>query len=117
MMVQRRIEIAEVEGVTLVRFLDRKILDPTNIQQLGEELFALVEQDQCKRLLLSFCSVEFLSSSALNKLIVLDKKLEHQQGKMKLCCLRPEIREVLDITRLDQLFDIQEDEATAIQSF
>ncbi len=117
MTVQRRIEVAEIEGVTVVRFLDRKILDPTNIQQLGEELFALVEQDQCKQLLLSFACVEFLSSSALNKLIVLDKKVSNHQGKMKLCCLRPEIREVFDITRLNQLFDIQEDEATAIQSF
>lgn len=110
----RRVELSEVEDVTVVRFLDRKLLDAANIQELGDELFGLVERDKRKRLLLNFSNVEFLSSAALNKLIILDKKVKTNNGKLKLCNLRPEILEVFAITRLNQLFDIADDEADAL---
>lgn len=117
MPVHRRIEMTEIGEVTVVRFVDRKILDAANIQELGDELFALVEKDDRKSLLLNFSRVEFLSSSALNKLIVLDKKVKSHGGRMKLCCLRPEIKEVFSITKLDQVFDIREAESEALSTF
>ena len=61
--------------------------------------------------------MEFLSSAALNKLIILDKKLREGGGKLKLSNLRPEIHEVFMITRLNQLFDIKEDEKDALEAF
>jgi anti-sigma B factor antagonist len=113
----RRIEVSQVGEVTVVRFLDRKILDTANIQELGDELFSLVEKHNCAKLLLNFSRVEFLSSAALNKLILLDRAVKKQNGQMKLCDLRPEIREVFVITRLNQLFDIQDDESSALAAF
>jgi anti-anti-sigma factor len=110
----RRLEVSEVGDVTVVRFVDRKILDAANIQELGDELFALVESEERKTLLLNFTNVEFLSSAALNKLIILDKKVKAVSGKLKLSNLKTEIREVFAITRLDQLFDIKDDEADAL---
>jgi anti-sigma B factor antagonist len=121
MAVNRRIEVTSFSGsageVAMVRFLDRKIIDAANIQELGDELFALVEKEQRKNLLLNFASVEFLSSAALNKLIILDKKVKGAAGKMRLCNLRPEIYEVFAITRLNQLFDIKNTEADALNGF
>jgi anti-sigma B factor antagonist len=121
MAVNRRIEVTGFSGsageVAMVRFLDRKIIDAANIQELGDELFALVEKEQRKNLLLNFASVEFLSSAALNKLIILDKKVKGAAGKMRLCNLRPEIYEVFAITRLNQLFDIKNTEADALNGF
>jgi anti-anti-sigma factor len=117
MAVHRRIQVSEVGDVTVVRFQDRKILDAANIQELGEELFALVEQEKRKSLLLNFTDVQFLSSAALNKIIVLDKKVKAAGGKLKLCQLLPEIMEIFVITRLHQLFDIREDEQGALAAF
>ena len=113
----QRIQVSDQNGITVVRFVDRKILDAGNIQQLGEELFALVENDERQSLLLNFSNVEFLSSAALNKLIILDKKVKGAGGKLKFSNLRPEIHEVFVITRLTQLFDIADNEADALSSF
>jgi anti-sigma B factor antagonist len=113
----QRLEVSKVGKVTVVRFIDRKILDAANIQELGEELFALVEKQNCENLLLNFTNVEFLSSAALNKLIILDKKVKAANGTLKLSNLRPEIHEVFVITRLTQLFDIKDDEADALAAF
>jgi anti-anti-sigma factor len=113
----RRLDVSEVGGVTVVRFVDRKILDAANIQELGEELFALVEKENRKSLLLNFSDVEFLSSAALNKLIILDKKVKAAVGKLKFSNLRPEIFEVFVITRLNQLFDIKDKQDDALADF
>lgn len=111
------LEISEDGEVTIVRFADGKILDASNIEELGAQLFSLVEKENRKKLLLNFQSVEFLSSAALNKLIILDKKMKGTGGNLKLCSLRPEILEVFVITRLNQLFEIADDERTALDSF
>ena len=113
MPVHRRLEVSEIGDVTVVRFVDRKIIDTANIQELGDELFSLVENDNRKSLLLNFSHVEFLSSAALNKLILLDRAVEMHGGRLKLCSLRPEIQEVFVITRLNRMFGIHEEEADA----
>ena len=117
MAIHRRLAATEVGDVTIVRFVDRKILDEANIQELGAELFTLVEKEGRTKLLLNFSSVDFLSSAALGKLITLDKKVKAHGGKLKLTNIRPEIYEVFVITNLNKLFDIKEDEADALASF
>lgn len=117
MAVHRRLQLSPVGDVTVVRFVDRKILDEANIQELGQELFQLIEEEGRKNLLLNFSSVEFLSSAALGKLITLDKKVKAHAGKLKLSNIRPEIYEVFAITKLNKLFDIKDDEADALASF
>jgi anti-sigma B factor antagonist len=113
----RRIDVTQKGEVTVVRFVDRKILDEANIQELGVEMFKLVEQEQRKNLLLNFFNVEFLSSAALGKLITLDKKVKVNGGRLKLSNIRPEIYEVFAITKLNKLFDIKDDEADALAAF
>jgi len=117
MVVHRRMQVSEVGDVSVVRFVDRKILDEANIQELGQELFQLAEDDNRKKLLLNFVSVEFLSSAALGKLITLDKKVKARGGRLKLSNIRPEIYEVFAITKLNKLFDIKDDEADALAAF
>lgn len=114
---QRRLEVNEVGEVTVVHFRDRKIIEDLGIQELGQELFDLVEVEDRKKLVLNFSSVDFLSSAALGKLITLDKKVKAQGGVLKLCNIRPEIYEVFAITRLNRIFDIKDDEADALAGF
>jgi anti-anti-sigma factor len=113
----QRLDVNEVGDVTVIRFRDRKIIDDINIQELGQELFGLIEQEDRRKLLLNFSSVDFLSSAALGKLITLDKKVKAHEGVMKMSNIRPEIYEVFAITKLNRLFDIQNDEADALAAF
>ena len=113
----QRISVAEVGEVSVVKFRDRRIIDEAVIQELGMEMFALVEEEKRKSLLLNFENVEFLSSAALGKLITLDKKVKSHDGKLKLTSIRPEIYEVFTITKLDKVFDIKDSEAAALAAF
>ena len=72
---RRRLEVVEEGDVTVVNFIDRKILDEQNIQKIGEDLFSLVDELGRKKILLNFGNVEYLSSAALGKFITLNKKV------------------------------------------
>jgi anti-sigma B factor antagonist len=113
----KRLEINRVGDVAVVHFKDQKIIEDLGIQQLGQELFNLVEIDGHTRLVLNFAAVDFLSSGALGKLIILEKKVAARGGTLKLCGIRPEIQEVFVLTKLNRLFDIREDEADALAAF
>jgi len=113
----RRLTVNEVGDVTVIRFRDNKIIEDINIQELGQELFQLVEAENRKKLLLNFTAVDFLSSAALGKLITLDKKVKASGGNLKLSNIRPEIYEVFAITKLNRLFDIKDDEVDALAAF
>ncbi|MCA8985342.1 MAG: STAS domain-containing protein [Planctomycetaceae bacterium] len=113
----RRINVEEVGNVTIASFVDKKILDENNIQQIGSQLFALVEEDGRKRIVLDFSNVEYLSSAALGKLITMDKKVKANAGKLRLCAIRPDIYEVFAITKLNKLFDIKDTQEDALQGF
>lgn len=114
---RRRLEVEDIGDVTVVNFIDRKILDEQIIQAIGEQLFSLVEEAGRRKLLLNFGNVEYLSSAALAKLITLNKKLQQAGGRLILCNIDPQIYEVFEITKLNKIFNIQSEEQAALQAF
>jgi anti-sigma B factor antagonist len=112
-----RIVVNQHDEVAIVRFVDRRIVDDQNIQELGEELNRLVEQEGRRLLLLNFEGVDFMSSAALNVLIKLQQKAKAHGGSVRICSLRPEIREVFSMTRLDRMFDIRTTEVAGLAAF
>lgn len=117
MLVHQHLEVSDSQGVTLVRILDRQLVEGMDIQRLGQELFRVVEAGGGKHLVLDFSLVVFLASAALGKLIALHRKVVAHNGRMKLCCICPEVLEVFAVTKLDGLFGIEDTEASAIAAF
>ena len=114
---RRRLELEQIGDVTVVNFVDKKILDEQSIQTIGEQLFSLVDDLGRRKLLLNFSNVEYLSSAALGKFITLNKKVNAAGGKLILCRIDPQIYEVFEITKLNKLFNIQKEEQAALQAF
>lgn len=105
----RRISVEEKGDYTVIRFRDTDILDQVNIHEMGKEMYAVVESAPGVKLIVDFEGVEYLSSSALGKLITLKRKVEENSGTLKVCRIKPEIMEVFRITKLDTIFDIYPD--------
>jgi anti-sigma B factor antagonist len=114
---RRRLEVENIADVTVVNFVDRKILDEQNIQVIGEQLISLVDDEGYTKLLLNFSNVEYLSSAALGKFIALNKKIKAVGGTLVLCNIDSQILEVFEITKLDKVFKIKKDEQEALQAF
>ena len=113
----KHIALKTVNDVCVVHLLDTRIVDDVSIHELGSELFSLVEHGGHTKLLLNFSSVEFLSSAALGKLIMLHKKLSMRGGAMKFSNITRDIRELFTIMNLGRLFDIRDKESEAISAF
>ena len=114
---RRHLSTETIDGVTVVSFIDTKIVTEDNILEVGDQLYQLVDVEGKKNLLLNFGNVQYLSSAALGKLINLKKKVGAVKGKLKLCCIHPDLKEVFKITRLDQVFEIYDEEQTALDKF
>jgi anti-sigma B factor antagonist len=110
----QRLDVNESGSITVIRFRDQKIIDPVAIQELGQELFDLVEKEDRRKIILNFGNVEFLSSAALGKLITFEKKVKRIGAELILTNISPEIFQVFSITNLDKLFKIKDTEADAL---
>jgi len=109
--------VKDSNGVKVVEFSDRKILEELSIAEIGDELTRLVDENSRVKLLVSFRNVEHLSSAALGMLIKLNKQVSEAKGQLRLSDISPQIYEVFKITRLNKLFDIHETAARALASY
>ncbi len=114
---RRRLRLETIDDVTVVSFVDTTIRDEMDIQEVGDQLYSLVEDEGHNRLLLNFGNVQYLSSAALAKLITLRKKVTAKQGLLKLCCIKPDLLEIFKLTQLDKILPIFKDEQAALDSF
>lgn len=57
-------------------------------------------------LVLDLSAVSFLSSTALSRFVVLDRELRAGGGRLSLVNVRPDVRRVFAVTRLDELLDV-----------
>jgi anti-sigma B factor antagonist len=105
------------DGILTVVFDDARILDETKLEELGRELTELLNKTTEERVIIDFRNVKFMSSSMLSKLVAVNRKAGEFKVKLKLCSIDPEIRQVFKITKLDKLFDIDADEASARAAF
>ena len=112
-----KIDVNIENGITAVYLLDEEILDEPTINDIADALFCVAEENKPTKMVLSFVKVKHLSSSALGTLIRLNKRIGESGGTLRLCEIKPSLYEVFVITKLNKLFDIYEDEATAISTF
>jgi anti-sigma B factor antagonist len=113
----KRISIDSVNGVTVIGFLEPKIVAEESVEATGDELCSLVEDEGRKKILLDLGNVQYISDAFVGKLIIVKRKLAAIKGQLKVCCMQPDLREVLRVTQLDRFFEIYSDKRSALASF
>ncbi len=114
---QSRLVVHEDGEITKIEFLDRNILEEASIQQIGDEIGALIDNATNPKLLISFENVEHLSSAALGTLITINNKIRQKGGQLRLANIDKQIYEVFVITKLNKLFQIHANNEKALKSF
>jgi anti-sigma B factor antagonist len=70
-----------------------------------------------KKILFNLSEVNFIDSSGLGHLVSAFTSVRKQNGDLKLLKLTNKVQDVMQITKLYTVFDILDDEQTAIRSF
>ena len=112
---QPRINIENLENATIIKFVDEKILEESQIQALEHSILPVIEQTENPKIVLDFANVQFLSSAVLGLLIRISKKVYQKNGQLRLCSIHPKIFEVFKITRLDKVFEIYQNREEAVK--
>jgi anti-sigma B factor antagonist len=115
--IMAQLKISNPEGVTVVGFHAKKILDEDTIRAIGSELAQVTKQTTGGRLVLDFSDVSFMSSAMLGQIMRVSKQSEANQIELKLSGISPQIMEVFRLTQLDKVLDIHKTEEDAIAAF
>ena len=109
-------EISEkTEGKVNVLYLTGR-LDAYAANEVEQRLNPLTATKQV-HLVLNLKELEYMSSSGLRVLLAALKRATKHQGDIRLACLRPSVRDVLDIAGFTQFFKVYEEEQDAVNSF
>ncbi|MGH9500482.1 MAG: STAS domain-containing protein [Terriglobales bacterium] len=70
-----------------------------------------------KNFLLNLAGVDFIDSDGMGELVRSYSVVRRNGGEMKLVQLRPRVRDLLQITRVDTIFEIYSEELGALRAF
>lgn len=70
-----------------------------------------------KKIILNLADVNYIDSSGIGELVSGFTTVKNQGGEIKLLQLTKKVRDLLQITRLYTVFDIHDDERSAISAF
>jgi len=104
------IEIEQVPQAMIMTPVVRR-LDASVAGAFREQITQQMANEQ-KALIIDFSRVDFIDSSCLGTLVSL-LKMMNGKGEMLVCALKPGIRNMFTLTRMDRVFRICEDRAAA----
>jgi anti-sigma B factor antagonist len=84
--------------------------------QLRDAIRGLIGKGK-KNVLLNMGEVSYIDSSGLGELVSAYTTAKNQQAEVKLLNLTRKVHDLLQLTKLYTVFDIKDDEASAIASF
>ena len=70
-----------------------------------------------KKILANLAEVNYIDSSGIGELVSAFTTVKNQGGELKLLNLTKKVHDLLQITKLYTVFDVKDNEATAIKSF
>jgi anti-anti-sigma factor len=101
------LRVTEEGDRTAVQFAPRTSLTDANVEELARELTGLVDGRDRPNLAFDLAGVEFLGSVGLSQFIGLNRKVRAAGGRLKLVNLKPAVRQVFAVTRLDTILDVE----------
>jgi len=109
------IETREVAHVTILDVHGRIVLGE-EIGDLRDAVRNLVA-DGKKKIILNLAEVDYIDSSGVGELVGCYTTVRNAGGELKLLNLSQKVHDVLHVTKLYTVFDIRDDEFTAVKSF
>lgn len=110
----RFLKLHTLGDVQVARVRVARLTEDVNLEQFGHELFALVEQAGCRKLVVDLTEVTAITSAGLGKMIALHRKVHRLQGGVVFCHVQPAVDEVLETSRLSTYLAIAPDVPRAV---
>ena len=103
----------EIKEGVLVIALEGNLLSEQGNAALNELLKNTMESGT-KKVLFNLANVKFVNSTGLGTLLTAVSKTRNAGGEMALCTLPEQMKKLLQMTKLESVFIVHPDEASAI---
>jgi len=113
--VSLKLSTRQVDGITILDLSGRITLGEGSVQ-LRDATRDLLSKGS-KLILLNLGDVNYIDSSGIGELVSAYTTVRNQGGELKLLNLTKKVHDLLQITKLYTVFDVKDDEATAVASF
>jgi anti-anti-sigma factor len=110
-------EIDQVDGITLVTFTQSEIVELDAVEQVGEQLYKLIEYYSSSRIVLNLVNVRQMSSLLIGKLLGLNGRIQTAGGRLVLCHVTQTIYDIFKAVNLFRILDVYGTEDEAVRSF
>ena len=104
-----------VDGVTILDLSGRITLGEGSVI-LRDQIRDLLGKGE-KKLLLNLGDVTYIDSSGIGELVSAFTTVRNQGGELKLLNLTKKVHDLLQITKLYTVFDVKDDETSAVKAF
>jgi len=110
-----KIDTREVAHVTILDIEGRIVLGD-EIHAVRDAVHGLVNEGK-KKIILNLAGVDYIDSSGVGELVGCYTTVRNAGGELKLLNLTQKVQDVLYVTKLYTVFDVKDDEFTAVKSF
>ena len=105
----------QVDGITILDLSGRITLGDGSVT-LRDAIRDLVNKGS-KSILLNLGDISYIDSSGIGELVSGFTSVRNAGGELKLLNLTKKVHDLLQITKLYTVFDVKDDEASAVASF
>src|SRR6195952_6099574 len=105
----------QVDGVTILDLSGKITLGEGSVT-LRDAVRDVLSKGQNK-ILLNLADVNYIDSSGIGELVSAFTTVKNSGGELKLLQLTKKVKDLLQITKLYTVFDVKDDEASAVASF
>ena len=110
-----KVKTREVSGVTVLDLSGKITLGDGSITLRDAIKDAMAKGE--KKILLNLADVNYIDSSGIGELVSGFTSVKNAGGELKLLQLTKKVKDLLQITKLYTVFDVYDDEASAIGSY
>lgn len=103
------IEYKRFGEVTLADVYESRAVTVSKDTELSDNVIAYLRENPKSHLLMNFSDVDYISSARLTDLLRINDVIRREGGSMRLVGLNTEIKKVFAMTKLDTVFQIEDD--------
>lgn len=85
--------------------------------ELADKLETVLHEDEVPKLIIDMKSVPYINSAALGIFLNVYREIEKRNGRFALCAISQDVDNLLDITKLESVFEIFKSVDDAQDSF
>ena len=113
--VEMKYELVEEGEISILKLQEARLiyecLDP-----IQEKFVSMVESGK-RKIIMDFTQVDYIDSFAVGFIMDMYRRVNSNNGLLKLTGLQPRVKKILTITRVDNVIDIHADIDEALKAF